>query len=135
MLDEQQRLNLVKADGGIFEIEVNWSDDFEVKDCKMLRFHDGEKHFDLKRDDLLSILLAVGDMETQKVLLPKQIRRVRTVERLLHGTMKAKRSYTKGDRIEFTVPWIDQIALDGDALSGDINALIKQTKSMRTKHL
>ncbi|MBU0579481.1 hypothetical protein KJ628_05965 [Patescibacteria group bacterium] len=122
MIDEQRRFNLPTVDGGELEVEINWSEDPDVKDCKTLRFHDkaNDRTFSIKRDDLVTLLLVVGDAKTQKDLMPIQVRKVRRIERLLHGTIKAKKNYTRGDSIEFTVPWIDEIPIDDEVLSGNM---------------
>lgn len=135
MLEEHRRLRLPRLDGGEFEVEINWSEDPKISESKVLRFHDGERFFDIKRDDLLTLMLVVGDANVQKNLLPMNVRRVRRVERLLQGSFKAKKNYTKGDVIYWQAPWIDEIPIDEEVLSGNIANLGKSMSKMTSKKL
>jgi hypothetical protein len=135
MIDEHQSLRLPKLEGGELELEVNYNDDPNANECKHIRVKDGESRYTLKREDLTAILLAVGDLRTQKALLPMNMRRVRRVERLLRGSFKAKKNYTVGDTIYWEAPWIDEIPIDDEVLSGNIMDLTKQMDRAKIKNL
>jgi len=134
MLDEHRVFNLKKkGESGSVKVEVNWSESPDIAECKLLRFKDDDKTWTVSRDDLTAILLVTGDAKTQKDLLPMQVRKVRRVERLLRGSFKAKRSYTKGDTIYWEAPWIDEIPVDDEVLSGNIGNLTKQMNEAKPK--
>lgn len=134
MIDEHRVLTLNKIGGGQLELEVNWRpDDKESNGCKIIRVKDGDRSFTIKRDDLTTLLLVMGDAKTQEALLPMQVRRVRKIERLLHGSFKASKNYTAGDTIHYSFPWIDEIPLDDEVLSGNLDKLKQSAKSLKTK--
>jgi len=119
-------LILPKLGEGHLEMEVNWNDDPEINGCKVIRIYDGDRNFAVKRDDLLTIMLVFGDLDTQKSLLPLNVQKVKKVERLLQGSFVAKRSYAKGEKIYWQAPWIDTIPVNEEVLSGDPKKLKKQ---------
>lgn len=104
------------------ECEVNYSDDPEINGCKVFRVHMGEKIFQIKRDELLRLMLALGDPSTQKKLLPIKVKNVKQIRRNLHFRFNAKKDYRKGEVIEVVAPWIDEVPTEEEILSGNLNA-------------
>lgn len=107
-------------------MEVNWNDDPEVKDCKLIRIYDGQNNYTVRRDDLLTIMLVFGDLNTQKALLPLNVQKVKKVERLLQGSLVAKKNYVKGEKIFYQIPWIDSVPINEEVLTGDPKKLKQQ---------
>lgn len=121
MLTDHNRLVIKTLENEDIEIEVNYSDDPEIKDCKVFRVSMGEKVFQIKRDELLRLLLALGDPSTQKKLLPTRVKNIKKIERRLHFRFKAKKDYREGETIEVVAPWIDEVITEEEKFSGNIN--------------
>jgi hypothetical protein len=130
MIEDHDVLILPTLNGSDFEVEVNFNEDPKVKECKILRFREKStgKTFDFKTDDLTTLLLAVGNAQVQKDLLPIKVRKVRRLERLLSGSFKAKKNYARGDTIYFNMPWVDEVPIDNLVLSGNLQINKKNTK-------
>jgi hypothetical protein len=126
MIEGHRVLKLPKYGGGDIEMEVNWNEDPDASGCKLIRIKDGDSRYTVKRDDLLTIMLVFGDLDTQKSLLPLNVQKVKKVERLLQGSFVAKRPYAKGEKIYWQAPWIDTIPINEEVLSGDPKRLKKQ---------
>lgn len=133
MIDEHRVLILDKIEGGHVEFEVNFNADPSVQGCKVIKVKDGKETYFIKRDDLLTLMLIMGDAKTQKALLPIQTRRVRHLERMLHGSFEATKNYQKGDRIHYSFPWVDEIPVDDEVLAGNIGKLTEQMKAAKPK--
>ncbi len=121
MIDEHRILKLECIGGGTAELEVNYSNNDKVKDCQMIRFRKDKQEFEVKREDLLSLMLIIGDEKTQKSLLPMQTTKVKKIERLLTFDWVASRDYKKGDKITIKAPWIQEEPVNEEMLSGNVH--------------
>lgn len=85
-----------------FFIEVNWSDDKDVKECRILKitFPNGEKAF-IKRENLNAMLFAIGRKEDQRKMIPQKIETVHHYKTVLG--IKATKDIHKGENINFPV--------------------------------
>lgn len=128
MISAHRILQLPTFDGKKIEVEVNWSDNQAVKDCKIVRFREGETCFEVSRDALVTILMIIGREADQKKLMPLKTTGVKVVQRMLGFEFDASRDYRKGEKISVRAPWIDQITTEDEILSG---ALSKR----KSKHL
>jgi len=122
MLKDHRVFNLVSGDGEKVEIEVNWSNHKDVKDCQRLRFKFGDKELDFGRDEIVSILMLAGRSEDQKKLIPMKMTNIRKLERLLTFEWVASKSYQKGDKITVKAPWIDEVPNVEEVFSGNVTA-------------
>lgn len=103
MIKDHQKFRLPDARGEHhIDAEVNWNDDPEIKDCKVIRLTmaDG-KHAFLKREDLNQILFAIGDEEDQRALIPQTLVTVHWRETVLQ--VKATKDIRKGEQITFPI--------------------------------
>lgn len=121
MIRNHDKLTAKTAENQDLTIEVNYSEDPEVKDCKMLRFDCPNLVFHVKREELVSILLMLGDSETQKKLIPVKRTNVKKLERRLHFTFKAQKDYRAGEVIEVVAPWIDEVPTEEEMFAGNLN--------------
>lgn len=121
MITDHDKLIARTLEGTEVSIEVNYSEDPEVADCKILRLTCPSLEFHLKRDDLVSILLMLGDSEAQKKLLPTRVKSVKKIERRLHATFKAKKDYRAGEIIEIVMSWIDEVPTEEEMFAGNLN--------------
>lgn len=120
MLSEHRRLQLKTTRGERLEAEVNFSENPKVKDCQVIRFHINGKELDIKRDELVALLMAIGDEGMQEKLLPIKIGTTRKVERMLTFEWQATRNYAKGDTIQVKAPWIDEIPTEEELMAGKL---------------
>jgi hypothetical protein len=119
LLSEHRILQLRTTKGEKLEAEVNWSSNDKIKDCQVVRLRMDGKEYDIKRDDLTTLLMVFGDESTMKKLMPLKTNTIRKVERLLTFKWKASRDYQKGEEIEVTAPWIDQVVTEDELMSGN----------------
>ena len=118
MIDEHQKLRVQGKTGKDIEIEVNYSDSEKVKGCKVLKMKIGQEESVISSDDLVSIMMIIGNSKQQRKLLPTQVTKVRKMERLLTFQFKAKRKYEVGEVIRIQAPWIDTIPEAEEVLAG-----------------
>lgn len=121
MIKEHDLLVLKTLEGQDITFEVNYSEDPEIKDCKIFRLKVGELVFHVKRDDLVSLLMVMGDASSQKKLIPTRIKNVKRVERRLHATFKCQKDYRAGEVIEVILPWIDEVPTEDEVFAGNLN--------------
>jgi hypothetical protein len=119
MLDEHRVLQLRTTNGRKLEAEVNFSTNAKVKDCQVVRLRAGDETYDIKRDDLTTLLMVIGDESTMKSLIPLKTSTVRKVERLLTFKWKATKDYRRGDEITVTAPWLDEVVTSDEVMSGN----------------
>lgn len=121
MIEAHRVLRLKTTQGKKFEVEVNYSDNEKIKNCQVIRFHVDGKDFDVKRDELMSLMMIIGRSEDQKKLMPMKLSHVKKVERLLTFEFEASRDFRKGEKISIKAPWIDQVVTEDEILSGAFN--------------
>lgn len=121
MISEHRVIQLRTTKGEKLEAEVNYSGNEKVKDCQVIRFKIDSKEFEIKRDDLVTLMLIFGTEEHQKKMLPMQVSKVREVQRLLTFEWVASQNYNKGEKITVKAPWIDQQVTEDEVLSGSFN--------------
>lgn len=131
MIDEHRRLNLQTTDNQKIEVEVNFSKNPNVKDCKVLRFIFVDKQFEVKRDDLTALLMAIGDVKTTKNLLPMKLTRVHKLERRLGMDFTASKDYRKGETIHIEAPWIDEVPTEEEVYAGALKRKSKIIDKVR----
>jgi len=103
MITEYNKLQLEDEAGkNNLIIEVNYKDDPEVNECKMLKltYPDGKQAF-IKREHFLSFLFVIGREEDQRKMIPKKLITIRKYQTMLGIT--ATRNIKKGERINVTV--------------------------------
>ena len=121
MISEHRTLRLQTTTGKKFEAEVNFSDNEKIKDCQVVRLHLDGKTIDIKRDELVSLLMVIGDGVDQRKLMPLKLTNIKKVERLLQFRFQASKDYKKGEEIQITAPWIDQVVTEDEILSGNFD--------------
>lgn len=118
MLSEHKILQLPNLQGGIVEVDVNFSNNAKVKDCQVLRFKFGGQEVDVKRDDIVNMILALGKEEQIEQLLPVNHHKVKQIERKLTFEFTATQDYAKGEKIQVVAPWIDQQIVTQESFAG-----------------
>ncbi len=120
MIQEHRIFRTKTYDGSDLELEVNWSDHAKVKDCQIIRLRSGDKEIEVERNELVNILMMVGNKENQKKLMPMKLTKIRKLERLLTFEFKAKRTYKEGDIVKVTAPWIDVVPEIEEVFAGNL---------------
>lgn len=128
MITEQRKMILKTTENEDVEVDINFSSNPLVSEGKVLRFTFGDKTFSVKRDDLTMLLLAVGDQDTQKKLLPLKLSNVKRLERMLFMEFPASKDYKKGELIALRAPWIDEVPSEEEIMSGNFNRVVKKLK-------
>jgi len=103
MLTEYQKFQLPdQSNENNITAEVNYSEDPDVNECKIIRFTlpDGKKMY-VKREHLNQILFAIGKAEDQRKMIPQKIRTVHWFETVLG--VKATKDIRKGEMINFPI--------------------------------
>ncbi len=119
MINDHQVLRMRSLkDNKDVEVEVNFSDNEEVKDCAILKFKYNGTEFAVKQDDLLQIMLVIGTPKTQKSLLPVTYTNIKKMERLLMFEFVTTKAYKKGEKITIKAPWIDEVVNVEAAFAG-----------------
>ena len=105
-----------------FEMEVNWSDNEELKDCKVLRvkFPNGDVSY-VRKEQLNELLFAIGSRSEQEKMIPQKIRRSRWYETTLK--IKAQKDIRRGEDI------ITKVKLALPTVEEEVIAEIKRDKS------
>lgn len=127
MITDHRVLQLRTIRGEKVEAEVNYSDNENVNKCQVVRIKFDEKEFEIKRDELTTLLMVIGSEVDQKKLLPLKLNKIKKVERLLVFDYKASKDYKKGETVTIRAPWIDEIVTEDEVLSGAFN-------KRKTKH-
>lgn len=120
MLNEHRILNIPCINGGKVEVEVNYSANEKIKNCQILKLTYNKIKMEIKRDDLIALLLLIGSESDQKNLLPIKFNKVRNLERMLTFEWAASRDYKQGEKITVKAPWIDMSTDAEEILSGSI---------------
>ena len=85
-----------------FFIEVNYKDDPETNQCKILKITFPNKDVAyIKRDELMAFLFAIGRPEDQRKMIPQRIRRTRWYETVIG--VKATKDIRKGEMMNFPI--------------------------------
>lgn len=120
MITERRKFCLKTLEKEDIDAEVNFSTDKKVVNGQVIRFTFGDKQFSMKRDELTSLLLMIGDEKTQKSLLPVKTTSVKKLERILYFEFPAGRDYKKGEKIAVKAPWIDVIPTEDEIFAGSM---------------
>ena len=118
MIDDYRCFRLGTLNGGDIEIEVNFAENEEVSNSKVLRLKIDGKKYDVPTKDLVSFLLLVGDVNVKKDLMPAKITRVRKLQRMFQYVFKASKDYKKGEEITGVFPYVDMHTDIEEALAG-----------------
>lgn len=118
MITDHRVLQLRTTRGEKIEAEVNYSDNENVSKCQVIKFKFDGKEFEIKRDELTTLLMVIGSEVDQKKLLPLKLNKIKKVERLLVFDYKASKDYKKGETVTIRAPWIDTVVSDDEILSG-----------------
>ena len=121
MIETHEMLVLKTAEGEDIKLEVNWSEETEVSEAKMIRLHIGESTFTVKRDDLVGVLMVIGDAKSQKKLLPVSVKNVKKLERRLTIDVKLRKDMRAGELLQVVVPWIDEVPTEDEIMAGNLN--------------
>lgn len=103
MLKEHEKFRLMdKAKNHDFFAEVNWDDQPQNQECKIVKFTfpNGDKAF-VERKHLNEMLFAIGTPEDQRKLIPTVETSVRWWETVL--SVKAKKDIKRGENITFPI--------------------------------
>ena len=85
-----------------FFVEVNYKDDPEINQCKILKITFPNKDVAyVKRDQLMAFLFAIGRPEDQRKMIPQRIRRTRWYETVIG--VKATKDIRKGEMMNFPI--------------------------------
>lgn len=102
MLDTHEKFRLIdKNKKNDLFVEVNWSDDAKINECKMVKFNMDGKEALVDVRELNSMLFAIGSPEVQRNLIPQTIKRSRHYETVI--SVKAKKDIKKGEEITFPI--------------------------------
>ena len=121
MIETHEMLVLKTAEGGDIKLEVNWSEEADVSEAKMIRLHVGESTFTIKRDDLVGMLMVIGDAKSQKKLMPVSVKNVKKLERRLTIDVKLRKDMRAGELLRVVVPWIDEVPTEEELMAGNLN--------------
>jgi|SRR3990167_2101122 len=126
MLKEREKFNIIDVDerstGMVWE--VNWSEQEEVKDCKLVRmtFPDGKTAI-VPTKILLEVLFVCGQPEDQQKLIPQTLETIHHYKTTLG--IKATKDIHKGEMINFPI----ELSVPCSALREDvIGSLPKEYK-------
>lgn len=120
MIDEHRSFQLEGLDGEKIELEVNWSNHKDVKDCQLIKFKLGDNEVTVKRDHFTSLLMMIGRPQDQKKLIPMKLTNIRKLERMLTFEWNASKDYKKGDKITVKAPWIDEVPDVEEIFAGNL---------------
>jgi len=83
-------------------IEVNWEDNPQTDQCKVLKLTlPKEKVVYVKKEFLNAMLFAVGNSEEQRKMIPQRVRHNRHYETVV--SVQAKTDIRKGEKITFPI--------------------------------
>jgi hypothetical protein len=118
MLNEPKRFILQTTANERVEVDVNYSDNPLIAGSNVLRFTKGKQVLALKRDDLVSLLMAVGTSDDMKKLIPVTKTDIKKMERLLEISFDAKKDYKKGEKVYTVLRWIDEVPTEEETFAG-----------------
>ena len=118
----------IKTQEGDIEAVVNWNDAETVKESRMIKFKIDGKEWHIKCDDLVTLLLTIGDSEAQKKLLPCKLKTIRKYETILSFVWTASKDYKKGEKINVQAPHIVEIPVEENIFSGNLKTKKQITK-------
>ena len=83
-------------------VEVNWTKDPKIKDCKVLKFiyPNGDEAY-IKKEHFNAILFAIGNEKEQQKMIPQKITRVKHYETVV--SVKAFKNVRKGENLTFPI--------------------------------
>jgi hypothetical protein len=134
MLNDHKILQAKALGGGTVEFEVNWNSNKDIANCEMVRLRFDGVEVDVKRDELVNVLLHIGSLSDQKKLMPVKVERVRKLERMLTFEFTAKRDIPQGQKVQVTAPWIDTTVDAEEVLSGNLKKQQKFNPLKRFAH-
>lgn len=120
MITEHRKFVVKTLEKESIEAEINFSTDKNISDGKVIRFTLGDKQFTVKRDELTSLLMMIGDEQTQKDLIPMKTTHIHKLERMLFFEFPASRDYRKGEKISIKAPWIDETPTEQETFAGKL---------------
>ena len=104
MLKGYEKLQILSADDKPtgMTIEVNWSKDPEITECKVLKitFPDGKVSY-VKKGMFLGFLWAIGSTEEHKKMIPQTLTKVRWYETVV--SVRVKRDVKAGENLTFPI--------------------------------
>lgn len=122
MIKEHRVFQLVTKSGDNIDVEVNWSNHKDIKDCKLVKLKVGGQELIVEREKLTSLMLLIGSIDDQKKLLPMKMTNIKKLERMLTFDWTASKDYRKGDKITVKAPWIDQVPITEEVFAGNVSA-------------
>lgn len=120
MLETHQVMKIKTQNGAQAELEINYSSNKKVIKSQMIKFKINGQEAEIKRNDFIAYMLAIGRMEDQKKLLPMTVTRIRKLERMLTFEIKLKKNHEAGETIIVQAPWIDEIPETEEVFAGNI---------------
>ena len=123
MLTQHRKLRLKTVDNQLIDVEINYSNSPKVKDCKIVKFAIGDKDYEIERQELLSLMLIIGDSETQGKMLPIKLQKIRKYETELELKFTCKKDYRKGEDITVRAPYIAEIPDEEEMFAGNVKSL------------
>ena len=102
-LDKAKKNNLI--------LEVNYSDDKDVKDCQIIKWSCGDKQGFIESKHLFEFLWIIGTREQQRKSIPQTITRVRVLEKTLEikATKDIKKEQIIRVPIKINIPTEEEI--------------------------
>lgn len=101
--------------------EVNYKNDDETKDCKIIKWKIDEKEGFIQRKHLFEFLWFIGTQEDHRKMIPQTIRKTRYIEKFVG--VKVTRDIRKGEMLNF------KIALDVPLSEEELMAEVKKGKN------
>ena len=111
----------IKTKEGIIEADVNWSKEEKIQGGKIIKFKIDGKDYHIERDELVSMLMMIGDEKTIKDLIPIKLSQVRQYETILEFQWKASRDIKKDEQITISAPHIVTLPDVEEIYAGNLN--------------
>ncbi|MFA5397724.1 MAG: hypothetical protein WC346_17075 [Methanogenium sp.] len=131
--NEYKRYRLPVLNSEMVEVESNYSNSKRIRNGQVLRFHVGKKQFEVRTENLASLMLLVADPQIVSRLMPRKMGKVRRVEKNLTFSFVAKQRYEKGDVINVVAPYIQTIIDDEELMTEAVKNSLKAGKSFKIK--
>ena len=99
MIKEYEKFRIVDhKETNHFLAEVNWEDNKEISDCKIIKFTfpNGDNSY-VKKEDLLAFLFVIGEQSEQSKIIPQKLTHSRWYQTVLGIT--AHKDIRKGEKI------------------------------------
>ena|SRR3990167_5236128 len=123
MLTQHRKLRLKTVDNQLIDVEINYSNSPKVKDCKIVKLSIDGKDYEIERTELTSLMLIIGDSDTQGKMMPIKLQKIRKYETTLELKFNCRQDYHKGDEIIVNAPYIVNIPDEEEMFAGNVKSI------------